>query len=214
MSPWSAIAAPARRSCSPRCSSMPALSTASAASTTARRSPTTTKKRSPASTPSSASLAYVEWNRTKINFIDTPGMANFLSDARAALRVSDAALVVVDAVSGVQVSTEKVWSIAAEMEAPRLVVLNRLDRERASLEPRARLAARRLRPHGDPDADSDRRGEGLPRRRRSRRDEGLDVRDRRQRQAVGSGRFPTTWPQRHRPRATRSSRWSPKPTMP
>jgi len=81
-----------------------------------------------------ASLAYVEWNRTKINFIDTPGMANFLSDARAALRVSDAALVVVDAVSGVQVSTEKVWSMAAEMETPRLVVLNRLDRERASLE--------------------------------------------------------------------------------
>ena len=81
----------------------------------------------------SASLAYVEWNRSKINFIDTPGMANFLSDARAALRVSDAALVVVDAVSGVQVSTEKVWSIAAEMETPRLVVLNRLDRERASL---------------------------------------------------------------------------------
>ncbi len=61
-------------------------------------------------------------------------MANFLSDARAALRVSDAALVVVDAVSGVQVSTEKVWSIAAEMDAPRLVVLNRLDRERASLD--------------------------------------------------------------------------------
>ena len=81
----------------------------------------------------SASLAYVEWNRTKINFIDTPGMANFLSDARAALRVSDAALVVVDAVSGVQVSTEKVWSVAAEMETPRIVVLNRLDRERASL---------------------------------------------------------------------------------
>jgi len=81
----------------------------------------------------SASLAFVEWNRAKINFIDTPGMANFLSDARAALRVSDAALVVVDAVSGVQVSTEKVWSIAAEMETPRLVILNRLDRERASL---------------------------------------------------------------------------------
>jgi elongation factor G len=81
----------------------------------------------------SASLAYVEWNRTKINFIDTPGMANFLSDARASLRVSDAALVVVDAVSGVQVSTEKVWSVAAEMETPRIVVLNRLDRERASL---------------------------------------------------------------------------------
>jgi elongation factor G len=81
----------------------------------------------------SASLAYVEWNKTKINVIDTPGMANFLSDARAALRVSEAGLVVVDAVSGVQVSTEKVWGLAAEMETPRLVVLNRLDRERASL---------------------------------------------------------------------------------
>jgi elongation factor G len=81
----------------------------------------------------SASLAYVEWNKTKINFIDTPGMANFLSDARAALRVADAALVVVDAVSGVQVSTEKVWAVAEETETPRLVVLNRIDRERASM---------------------------------------------------------------------------------
>src|SRR6266566_7719864 len=45
----------------------------------------------------SASVAYAEWNKTKINFIDTPGLANFLSDARAALRVADAALVVVDA---------------------------------------------------------------------------------------------------------------------
>ena len=54
----------------------------------------------------SAALAHAEWNKHKINFIDTPGMANFLSDARAALRVADAALVVVDAVSGVEVSTE------------------------------------------------------------------------------------------------------------
>jgi elongation factor G len=80
------------------------------------------------------SLAYVEWNKHKINFIDTPGMANFLSDARAALRVSDGALVVVDAVAGVEVSTEKVWEAAAELELPRLVMLNRLDRERASID--------------------------------------------------------------------------------
>ena len=72
--------------------------------------------------------------QAKINFIDTPGMANFLSDARAALRVADAALVVVDAVSGVEVSTEKVWASAEELGVPRLVVLNRLDRERASLD--------------------------------------------------------------------------------
>src|SRR4029450_12544111 len=82
----------------------------------------------------SASLAYVEWNKTKINFIDTPGMANFLSDARAALRVSDGAVLVVEAVAGVEVSTEKVWPSAEEPELPRLVVLNRLDRERASLD--------------------------------------------------------------------------------
>ena len=82
----------------------------------------------------SSSLAYAEWNKTKINFIDTPGMANFLSDARAALRVVEGALVVVDAVAGVEVSTEKIWASAEELETPRLVILNRFDRERASLD--------------------------------------------------------------------------------
>jgi elongation factor G len=81
-----------------------------------------------------ATLAYAEWNKQKINLIDTPGMANFLTDARAALKVADAGLIVVDAVSGVQVSTEKVWAIADELELPRIVVLNRLDRERASMD--------------------------------------------------------------------------------
>src|SRR5215471_9348128 len=64
----------------------------------------------------------------------TPGIGNFLSDARAALQVADAAVVVVDAVAGVMVQTEKVWEAATELDLPRLVVLNRLDRERASLE--------------------------------------------------------------------------------
>src|SRR6266481_5670122 len=82
----------------------------------------------------SASLAYAEWNRQKINLIDTPGMGNFLADARAALSVADAALVIVDAVGGVMVQTEKVWEASEELALPRLVVLNRLDRERASLE--------------------------------------------------------------------------------
>src|SRR3954449_8355645 len=80
------------------------------------------------------SLAWVEWNKQKINFIDTPGMANFLSDAKAALRVADAALVVVDAVAGVEVSTEKVWEAAQELSLPRIVALNRMDRERSSLD--------------------------------------------------------------------------------
>ena len=82
----------------------------------------------------SASLAYAEWNKQKINIIDTPGMGNFLADARAGLHVADAALVVVDAVAGVMVQTEKVWEAAREMGLSRLVVVNRLDRERASLE--------------------------------------------------------------------------------
>jgi elongation factor G len=82
----------------------------------------------------SASLAYCEWNKTKLNLIDTPGISNFLSDAQAALRVAEAAIVVVDAVSGVQVSTEKTWAMAEELDLPRLIVCNRLDRERASLD--------------------------------------------------------------------------------
>src|SRR5262245_58004139 len=80
-----------------------------------------------------ASLAWLEWDKQKINLIDTPGMGNFLSDARAALRVVEAAVVAVDAISGVQVSTEKVWAAADELQLPRLIVCTRLDRERASL---------------------------------------------------------------------------------
>jgi elongation factor G len=82
----------------------------------------------------SASLAYAEWNKTKLNLIDTPGFGNFFSDARAALNVVEAALVVVDAVGGVEVQTEKAWNAANELELPRLVILSRLDRDRASLE--------------------------------------------------------------------------------
>ena len=82
----------------------------------------------------SSSLAYAEWQKAKINIIDTPGFANFLTDARAALRVVEAALVIVDAVAGVEVQTEKLWEEAAALGLPRIVVLNRLDRDRASLD--------------------------------------------------------------------------------
>jgi elongation factor G len=82
----------------------------------------------------SSSLAYAEWQKTKINIIDTPGFANFLTDARAALRVVEAAILVVDAVAGVEVQTEKLWAEAAALGLPRLVVVNKLERERASLE--------------------------------------------------------------------------------
>ena len=82
----------------------------------------------------SASLAFAEWNKTKINLIDTPGFGNFFSDARAALHVADGAVVVVDAVSGVEVQTEKAWSVCEELSLPRIVAVNRLDRDRASLD--------------------------------------------------------------------------------
>jgi len=82
----------------------------------------------------SASLAYAEWNKHKINLIDTPGFGNFFADARAALHIADGALIVVDGVSGVEVQTEKAWETCEERQLPRLVVLNRLDRERSSLE--------------------------------------------------------------------------------
>ena len=82
----------------------------------------------------SATLAHLEWRKKKINLIDTPGMGNFLADARSALHAADSALVVVDATSGVQVSTEKVWHFADETSLPRLIVVNRLDRDRSSFD--------------------------------------------------------------------------------
>jgi elongation factor G len=82
----------------------------------------------------SSSLAHAEWRNSKINIIDTPGFANFLTDARSALRVVETAVVVVDAVAGVEVQTEKLWSEAASLGLPRIVVVNRLERDRASLE--------------------------------------------------------------------------------
>jgi elongation factor G len=76
-------------------------------------------------------VAYCDWKGHRINLVDTPGYGDFIADARAALRVVEAAVVVVDAVAGVQVQTEKVWKFATEFNLPRAVVVNRLDRERS-----------------------------------------------------------------------------------
>jgi len=81
-----------------------------------------------------AALAFAEWKKTKLNLIDAPGYANFLSEARSALRVAEAALVVVDAVAAVEVQTQKVWGYAEEGGLARLVVVNRMDRDNASFE--------------------------------------------------------------------------------
>jgi elongation factor G len=77
------------------------------------------------------SIAHLEHRDNKINFIDTPGYAAFVSHARPALRVADCALVVVDAVKGVEVQTEKTWAFANEFIVPRIMAVTRLDKEHA-----------------------------------------------------------------------------------
>src|ERR1051326_6453664 len=76
----------------------------------------------------SAAIAFAEWKDTKINLIDTPGFGIFLMEARAALRVADAAAIVVSGVTGVEVTTEKVWKFADEYSLPRLIIITKLDR--------------------------------------------------------------------------------------
>lgn len=82
----------------------------------------------------STALTTAEWQKRKINLIDTPGFNIFLNDTRGAMAAADAALILVDAVAGVEVQTEKVYSFADEYRLPRAFVINRLDRERASFE--------------------------------------------------------------------------------
>src|SRR5690606_9053167 len=79
----------------------------------------------------SLAVAPFEWQGTKINLIDTPGYADFMGDVSAALRVADLAVFVVSAVDGVQVQTEEIWEMARELGLPRMVFVNKLDRERA-----------------------------------------------------------------------------------
>ncbi len=79
----------------------------------------------------SAAMAWCEWKGRKLNLVDTPGFAAFLTDAKNALRVVDGAVVVVGAPDGVKVQTEKVWSYAAAQEIPRAIYLSKMDRERA-----------------------------------------------------------------------------------
>jgi elongation factor G len=80
----------------------------------------------------SAAACSVEHRDHKINILDAPGYSNFLWDTRAALRAVDAAAVLVDSVYGVEVGTEKVWEMIEEADLPRLVVVNKMDRENAS----------------------------------------------------------------------------------
>jgi elongation factor G len=77
------------------------------------------------------SLLPLEWKGVKINLIDTPGYSDFVGEVRAAMRVVEGAIIVVCAASGVEVGTEQVWSYCQEAELPRLIFINKMDRENA-----------------------------------------------------------------------------------
>jgi elongation factor G len=78
-----------------------------------------------------SAVCFLEWKEHKINLIDSPGYSNFLWDTRASLRAVDAGVVVIDAVEGVEVGTEKVWEMLKEFNLPGVFVINKLDRENA-----------------------------------------------------------------------------------
>ena len=80
------------------------------------------------------SLAPFEFEGHKINLLDAPGYADFVTDLQAALDVADLAVIVVSAVEGVEVQTEAAWRLAAERGLPRMFFVNKLDRERANFD--------------------------------------------------------------------------------
>ncbi|MBV8553526.1 MAG: elongation factor G [Acidobacteriaceae bacterium] len=82
----------------------------------------------------SSGVAAFPWQKTKLNIIDTPGYNIFLNDTRSTMAAADGVVVVLDGVAGVEVSTEKVWSFAADFGLPAAFVVNKLDRERAAFD--------------------------------------------------------------------------------
>jgi elongation factor G len=82
----------------------------------------------------SPGVAPLEWRNAKINLVDTPGFPMFAHEAKSAMAAAEAAVVVVDGVAGVEVVTEKVWQYADEINLPRVIVVSRMDRERANYE--------------------------------------------------------------------------------
>ncbi len=80
----------------------------------------------------SSAVNFIEWNKHKITFIDTPGDSNFAFDIKCSLSVVDNAAIVIDAVGGVEFQTQKAWELADEFNLPRIIFVNRMDRERAN----------------------------------------------------------------------------------
>ncbi len=83
----------------------------------------------------STAFHHYQWKKHTVYLADTPGDDNFLADTRAVLHVMDGAVLVIDAVDGVKVGTEKVWQTANKYGLPRLIFINKLDRERADFAP-------------------------------------------------------------------------------
>ena len=81
-----------------------------------------------------SALCHLEWNNNKINIVDCPGYINFLWDTRSSLRAVDAGVIVVSATSGVEVGTERVWGMMDEFELPRIIIINKLDRENSDFD--------------------------------------------------------------------------------
>ena len=131
----------------------------------------------------SAATAVIEWGKTKINLVDAPGFNMFMHEAEMALPSVEAALVVVDAVSGVEVVTERIWNYAEKLALPRVIVCTRMDRERADYRPRHGVADLGIRSHRRSRAVAHRQREELHRRDRPGEDAGLHLRDGRQRQS-------------------------------
>jgi elongation factor G len=82
----------------------------------------------------STAVIPIEYQNHKINILDTPGFTDFVGEVKSALRVVDSAIVVVDAVSGVEVGTELTWQYCDEYRLPRFVVINKMDRENANFQ--------------------------------------------------------------------------------
>ncbi len=80
----------------------------------------------------SASVALAEWKGHKINLLDTPGYFDFVGEVKGTLRVADGAVITVCAASGVEVGTEKSWSFCQEYDVPKMIFINKMDRENAN----------------------------------------------------------------------------------
>ena len=79
-------------------------------------------------------LAPFEWKDHKVNILDAPGYADFVGEAEAGIRAADAVVIIVSAVDGVQVQAQWAWDMAEHLKLPRAIVINKLDRERASFQ--------------------------------------------------------------------------------